>query len=343
MQIPIKNLYFMLCYAWDHLDSLKRLPVNSVDATNVTDLFGRILAECGEDLVHKGLWRDYVEHHDELTGVRGKLAVTETVQKVLHRVGRTICSTDEYTIDNRLNRLVHGTVQSMIRVDGLHEDTRERLLDLAKAFRGVDIPMVNARDFSKVRLHRLNRHYGTIIKVCELIWEQLMPAEGHGQYAFEEFNRDESKMRKVFESFVRNFFKLKGAGYSEIKAQQVRWEATSNSEEGLKLIPVMKTDTSLISVEDYTVIETKFVPEALQHRMAGSEKLRSAHLYQLMAYLENIRRHQGIKPRGILLYPKADVALAEDYMIWDLNVKIRTIDLMQDWPGIEKDLLGIVA
>ena len=104
----------------------------------------------------------------------------------------------------------------------------------------------------------------------------------------------------------------------------------------------MRTDISLISADDYTVIETKFVPEALQQRLAGSEKIRSSHLYQLMAYLENIRRKRNIKPRGILLYPKVDRDIAEQYTLWDFDVQIRTIDLMQDWPEISRALLELV-
>jgi len=333
----------MLCYAWRQLDSQHRQRVGVDHADNLTDLFGRILVECVNDLIEHGLWRDYIESTEEMAGLRGKLLVSPTIQKSLFKVGRAICATNEYSLNNRFNQLVLATIHAMIMVPTLDKAIRLELEKLTISFRGVTIGPVTYRDFLAVRSTRTNRHYFHVLRVCALIWEQLAPDDSRGKFIFEEFNRDEKKMRRVFEEFVRNFYKIECDGFEHIKAENLHWRESPHGTSKKTLLPIMKTDISLMSSDGYTVIETKFVPEALQQRVVGSEKIRSGHLYQLMAYLENIRRKRNIDPKGILLYPRVDRDIDERYRIWDLDVQIRTIDLTQEWTGIRRDLLDLVS
>ncbi|MCX6119242.1 MAG: hypothetical protein NT027_17020 [Proteobacteria bacterium] len=342
LKIPIKNIYYMLCYAWQHLDSLSRDQTSALDVCNMTDLFGRILKECVTDLIKKGLHRDYIETTEQMVGIKGKLLVTPSVQKSLFQLGQSICVTDEYSLNNPLNQLVLSTMQAMTNVKDLDAGLKDQLCNLTTHFRGVETRRVSSRDFANIRMSRLNHHYEHTLKVCSLIWDQLTPEESTGRYIFEEFNRDEAKMRRVFEDFVRNFYKIEGPKSNTFKAETIRWQETSNDTQEKTLLPVMKTDTCLISSSCYTVIETKFVPEALQHRFASSDKIRSGHLYQLMAYLENIRRRNNVNLNGILLYPEVDFKIEERYKLWDFDVQIRTINLMQDWPLIRRDLLEMI-
>ena len=342
MKIPIKNIYYMLCYAWQHLESIKRGPVDSLAGDHLVDLFARILSECVKDLAANGLFRDYVESTEEAFGVKGKLLVSPTLQKSLLNVGRSVCATDEYSINNRPNQVILATIEALLSVHNLNPSLRQQLQERSEILSGVDRIRVSSRDIMSIRISRMNRHYAHVLRVCSLIWEQLMPDESSGKYIFEEFDRDEVKMRRVFEDFVRNFFKIEGRRYDHVKSEVIGWQYLPNVAGDQNLLPIMKTDTSLISLLDYTVIETKFVPEALQERVPGAEKLRSSHLYQIMAYLENIRRKTQKTPRGILLYPQVDRRIAEIYRIWGFELHIRTIDLTQDWVDIRRDLLDLV-
>jgi len=45
----------------------------------------------------------------------------------------------------------------------------------------------------------------------------------------------------------------------------------------------------------------------------------------------------------MLLYPTVDSPFSRDYMDKQHKIKIRTINLNQDWQGIHKDLLALVA
>jgi len=43
-EIPIQNLYFMLCYAWDQLAEGKLVDINATDSKSLNELFARVLA-----------------------------------------------------------------------------------------------------------------------------------------------------------------------------------------------------------------------------------------------------------------------------------------------------------
>ncbi len=43
MQIPIQNIYYLLCYAWDSLEEKGRVSVDIDDTTQLLDLFAKVL------------------------------------------------------------------------------------------------------------------------------------------------------------------------------------------------------------------------------------------------------------------------------------------------------------
>jgi len=69
------------------------------------------------------------------------------------------------------------------------------------------------------------------------------------------------------------------------------------------------------------------------------DKLRSAHLYQLLAYLRNL----GDNSEGILLYPTAGVALDQIYILQEHRVRVTTIDLTRSWRDIAAGLLALIT
>ena len=91
-----------------------------------------------------------------------------------------------------------------------------------------------------------------------------------------------------------------------------------------------------------TIIETKFYREPFQKRLSDRERLRSAHLYQLFAYLKNLRiREPSRKLGGILLYAGVGKEVSASFHLQDIEVSVRTLDLMAPWSELRKSLLGL--
>ena len=99
-QIPITNIYYLLCYAWDVLEEKETLAdVDALDSTDLINLFARVrLVNGTRRLLRRGLDRGYLAREDEIPGVRGKLLVTQTLRRNLLRHGRAACLQDELRI-----------------------------------------------------------------------------------------------------------------------------------------------------------------------------------------------------------------------------------------------------
>ena len=53
--IPIRNIYYLLCYAWNRLDEGAIVDVSGVDTTELADLFATVLIGGVHHLTRRGL------------------------------------------------------------------------------------------------------------------------------------------------------------------------------------------------------------------------------------------------------------------------------------------------
>ena len=199
---------------------------------------------------------------------------------------------------------------------------------------------IGPRDFQSLIIHRHNAHYSLALKICELIVNSLAPEAGGSRYRFKDIAADEQRMGLIFQSFILNFYKRERPDY-RVKSDRLSWNFTTASGQGSHLLPTMNTDVSLYSREKVILIECKWTREPLQH-FRGSPSFRSAHLYQLYAYLRNHPSSSRQRVSGILLYPQVDEELRADYSIENHELSVRTLDLSADWHHIRTALQELI-
>lgn len=83
MSIPIENIYYLLCYAWNKLDEKDRVAVSAEDYTKLLDLLAKVLINSTRILLKRGIDRNYVDVTAEFAGVKGKLQLSETIKSQL--------------------------------------------------------------------------------------------------------------------------------------------------------------------------------------------------------------------------------------------------------------------
>ena len=76
MAIPIENIYFLLCYAWNKLDEKERVDVSIDDKTELLDLFAKVLITSSKLLLKRGIDKSYIDHEEEISGVKGKIEIS---------------------------------------------------------------------------------------------------------------------------------------------------------------------------------------------------------------------------------------------------------------------------
>jgi 5-methylcytosine-specific restriction enzyme subunit McrC len=105
-------------------------------------------------------------------------------------------------------------------------------------------------------------------------------------------------------------------------------------------LPRMETDISLQRGSRNLIVEAKYYQNTLAQRFDTS-KLHSANLYQLMTYLNQAECAAGETLEGMLIYPRVDRGLREQYTIQGYNVTIVTVDLSQEWGEVKNELLSL--
>jgi 5-methylcytosine-specific restriction enzyme subunit McrC len=341
VDIPIQNIYYLLCYAWDKLAERDIVDVQPIDETTLTDLFAQVLINGTHHLVKRGFDRGYVLHHEWTGRLKGRLCFQEAVAQGLPRASRLPCEFDELSHDVLHNQILKATMTRLLRTHGLAPDLAGGLAQLCRLLSEVRDIDLTSRHFGRVQLYRNNQFYDFLLKVCELIFRHLLPTQDPGSSQFRDFLRDERQMAILFENFVRNFYRLETA--YRVKREDIYWRWIAADQVALGLLPKMQTDISLTSATRKIIIDCKFTPEATK-RHYEAEKLRSSHLFQIHAYLGNLPEG-GLADtcEAILLYPTVDTPISASFTDRGHRISIRTINLNQAWRGIHEDLLALVA
>jgi 5-methylcytosine-specific restriction enzyme subunit McrC len=346
MTIPIQNIYYLLCYAWNKLEVSQHVQIDADNYSNIESLFAKVLVESSNRLFKRGLAHDYVEVEHDLAGIKGRVDFNSSLKKQLFRQGRAYCRHDEFTPDILANQIIKATMIRLVRLDSINAPLRKELRQQIDRLQGLSDILLNHRHFRNVRIHSNNTFYEFLLNVCELVYHSTAVQERGSNSRFQDFLRDEKKMAGLFEAFIRNFYRREQSHYNT-GADHIEWQFAADSKGDNGLFPMMKTDITLTTALEKKIIEVKFYPEALVRNQFGSDRLRSSHLYQLFAYLTNLsfdRSHPGNSTcSGMLLYPTVDTHIDEIYQLANHTIRIYTLNLNQPWQGIREDLLGLIA
>lgn len=341
--IPILNIYYLLCYAWDKLEEAEQVPVGATDTNQLLDLFAKVLAGRLRWLFQKGLDRNYLNTTDEVFGLKGKLNFAETLKHNTLRKHHTVCQFDEFEYNILPNQILKTTVAYLLKTAALDKKISDELWQLYFKFPPIDEIKLRAADFQRVVIHRNNYHYDFLLKICEIIHQNLLIDESKGQYQFKDFLRDEKAMARLFEAFICNFYRNETT-LQVRSSEQIKWQFDNVSSEAQGMIPIMQTDISLYGKTQKLIIDAKYYKEAFVKRY-DTEKFRTPNLYQLFAYLINQQADTEMSQTcgGMLLYPATYSTFAHEMYYQKHRIGIQAINLNQEWPLIKADLLALVA
>lgn len=343
MQIPIQNIYYLLSYSWNKLDEKERVKVSTDGLTKLVDLLAKVLINSTRILLKRGIEQSYIEVRTELAGIKGKLAVSETIKKNILDKQKTICSYDEFSPNVLLNRILLSTLLKLMRTRSLNSELKENIRSLIWMFPDVQPIEIRSSLFQQIRFNRNNKFYSFVMNVCQLIHESCLPSQETGYWDFIDFTRDEVKMHRVFENFVYYFYKLEQSEYN-VRREQINWLFSVQDPNHLSYVPNMLTDITLQNSDRKIIVDTKYYSETLAQRFEA-KKIKSANLYQLFSYLLNQEdgTERTINATGILLYPTIDEDYDFDFKYLGHLILIRTVNLNTGWLAIEQRLKHILV
>lgn len=122
MDIPIQNIYYLLCYAWDELAERDIVDVKNISiSTNLVDLFAKVLISGITHLLKRGVDRNYIPYDEDMQTIKGKINFPSTLSRNLLKRARAHCHFDELNHDVVHNQLLKKTIYNLIVIDELDD------------------------------------------------------------------------------------------------------------------------------------------------------------------------------------------------------------------------------
>lgn len=339
--IFIKNIYYMLSYAFTTLNQGGYEDVATEQFENIHDLFAAILTKGIGRQLKQGLYREYINHKEAVTAVRGKIDMTETIHDRLSRKRVLTCEYDELSENNLLNQILKTTVTLLIRHAKVSQEYKSNLKKELLFFSNVDTIDPSTIHWSAIHFQRNNHTYRMLISLCQLILEGMLLTTDSGEYRLASFI-DEQRMNRLYEKFILEYY-AKECPQITATASQIPWAL----DDGIgTMLPIMQSDVMLSRGNEVLIIDAKYYTHTT-HVQYDVHTLHSGNLYQIFTYVKNKEAEFINKPHrvsGMLLYAATDEAIQPDnsYQMSGNQISVKTLDLNRDFSEIAAQLNAII-
>ena len=202
--ISIKNLYYMLSYAFQMLNEQGYKKLATEDFDNAGDLCAAILIRGISYQLKRGLGREYISETDTISAIRGKIEITESIKKQSMIRSQMVCTFDDFSVNSPLNQIIKSTVMLLLKAD-ISKARKKELRKLMVYFDDVDAVDVRLINWS-INYNRNNQTYRLLITICYLVVKGLLQSKSNGSVKMMDFF-DEQRMCRLYEKFILEYYK----------------------------------------------------------------------------------------------------------------------------------------
>jgi 5-methylcytosine-specific restriction enzyme subunit McrC len=338
--IFIKNIYYMLSYAFTSLNQSEYENIAAEDFDNIHNLFAAILGKGIGRQIKQGLYREYIAKTEDLGVLRGKVDMPGTIKNEMsHRLALT-CQFDELSENNLLNQILKTTVMLLLRHGRVETEYKDVLRKEMFVFSNVDVLNPANIRWSDIRFQRSNQSYRMLISLCQIIIQGMLLTTESGEYKLASFV-DGQCMSRLYEKFILEFY-IKEHPELNASASQIPWVL----DDGMgTMLPIMQSDITLSHGNTVLIIDAKYYTHTTQAQY-DVHTLHSNNLYQIFTYVKNRDAEFGDRPHnvsGMLLYAETDETLLPDnvYQMSGNKISVKTLDLNCDFSAIAAQLDAI--
>lgn len=337
--IPIRNIYYMLSYAFQVLNEQGYRKIATEQFHNVADLCAAILIKGISSQLKRGLGQEYVSKTETLSALRGKIAVSESIKTMTMLRNQMVCTYDEFSVNSRMNQIIKATVKLLMYAN-ISKERKKELKKQMLFFGEVTEIDLNTIDWN-IRYDRNNQTYKMLISICYLVVKGLLQTKSDGTVCLMDV-LDEQRMCRLYEKFILEYYRKE---HPEItaNASQISWQLDNNIND---LLPVMQTDIMLGRGNRILIVDAKYYSHTMQKQF-DTYSIHSGNLYQIFTYVKNKEVELADKPHvvsGLLLYAKTDETLLpnQTYQMSGNKISVKTLDLDCDFEKIAEQLDAIV-
>jgi 5-methylcytosine-specific restriction enzyme subunit McrC len=254
--------------------------------------------------VHQGLIRVYLEQHENLRVLRGRINWQRQIRENLVHQERIFCDYDELIEDNPYNQAIKATLEILRPRCRSNLSLQRKLRKLSFIFADISRYIVTSKDVAALPRNRLTQRYEPVFKWCEWFLRLSSPdLKGGGEEAtgllFDMNRLFEDYVYRQLERIIRSnseFRHLRVTAQRPINYLMRKQGSISNSGQYFQMRP----DIVITRQGDKTpvaIIDTKW---KLLSRLESGNKwgIKQSDVYQMFAYAKRYNC-----PKIILLYP----------------------------------------
>ena len=165
--IPIRNIYYMLSYAFQVLNEQGYRKIATEQFHNVADLCAAILIKGISSQLKRGLGQEYVSKTETLSALRGKIDVSESIKTMTMLRNQMVCTYDEFSVNSRMNQIIKATVKLLMYAN-ISKERKKELKKQLLFFSEVAEIDLNTIDWN-IQYNRNNQTYRMLISICYLV------------------------------------------------------------------------------------------------------------------------------------------------------------------------------
>ena len=275
----------MLSYAFTTLTPSEDDEIAAEEFDNIHNLFAAILAKGIGQQLKQGLYREYLNHKEDLPLMRGKIDMPGTIKNRIARKQVLTCEYDVLSENNLLNQILKTTVMLLIRHAKVNADYKSDLKKKMLFFSEVETVEPATIKWNTIRFQRNNQSYRMLISLCQFILEGMLLTTDQGEYKMASFV-DEQRMCRLYEKFILEYYS-KEYPILDVRASQIPWAL----DDGIgTLLPIMQSDITMTYGNKVLIIDAKYYAHTMQSQYAH------ASLEQPLSDL-HLREEQGCRIR----------------------------------------------
>lgn len=156
--IPIKNIFYMLTYAWDLYQERSLDEFSEEDSPDIYNLLAKVFLSSVKHLLKKGLEKSYDPALECSSTLKGKLDFNLSIKTQSFLNAKAWCDFDELSFNTLANKILKATLKQLLKLN-LDETLKANSLELYLRLNQIEDYIIQKNDFSSIRLNKNTFHY----------------------------------------------------------------------------------------------------------------------------------------------------------------------------------------
>lgn len=141
---------------------------------------------------------------ENLSVMRGKLNMGETVRLQVQRKQKLSCEFDEFSEDNLYNQILKVTIYVLARAEDVAPERKQALKRLSVYFGCVTLIQPRNIAWNRLIYQRSNRNYELLLNICRLVLGGMLQTTEDGSYKLLSFS--DEHMERLYEKFILAYY-----------------------------------------------------------------------------------------------------------------------------------------